>query len=255
MVIKTFTDRVIYDDFQSIDLMESREHNSIIEIDYSGNRYPDKDDPVLLRYDLNTHELKFLADANNSGVNIYVEEYNLETDTLTLTHELCGEYWDVYVDGVEQDIIIEGNVINTDISTGILTITYCGGVTTEQNDGSSEDVINQDGEVDVDRLSTKILYEKILQLEKEIHDVKKQNEILNSKKIKTDQITVESNQINLEYEPIDGKLIGIVYAFIKDTKSYFPVSGYTIDGKTMAFEPADELNDLIIMVSYEYYKS
>lgn len=259
-------------------------HNNFVVVTNSEGQYPNKVDPVILRFDQNVNEWILVADKTVVDFGYLKELIEIKDNDVFLHKEpLDRVIWDVFILDENKSIIKTVDpkefFLSSNYLVGLnpykgqtLSLMYAYGEKEESGeiirvdnpiDGTyynqTVDVLTYDGPYDMNDILVDITYpggnsyfDSIML--KRIKELDSAVELLNSRKLyTTTKILIENNSIKLPYKPI-GSIVhdmALLY-FTNDVNDNDIIMEVTCNvvGNNVMFDESDELNGHYAVVTY-----
>lgn len=259
-------------------------HNTFVVVTNSENHYPEREDPVILRFDQNENEWVLVADKTIIDFGYVKETIDILDNDVFLNHIPLDEIvWDVYIIDennnivktiLPREVLVSGNLISglKEYIGKTLSLMYSFGkvngtnvILKHDNPNSggyynqTVDTLNYDGPYDMNDILTDIAFpdtnsyfdKVILKRIKEMSDA---IELINSRKLYvTDRILIIDNKIKLPYKPIGTIVHNMANIYMTnnndDKTIVFEVTCIVIDND-VTFDELDEINGYYAEVTY-----
>ena len=259
-------------------------HNTFVVITNSENHYPEREDPVILRFDQNIGEWILVADKTVLEFGYLKETIDIYDDDAFLEKQpLDNIVWDVYILNTNGDIIKTLNskelLVTGNLLTGLkeyigntLSLMYAFGNVNETTNSTKVDrpiettyynqtidVMTYDGPYDMNDILTDIDYpegnsyfDKII-LDR-IRELDRAVELMNSRKLYTIEKTlIENNKIKLPYKAIGSVVHDMALIYLTndiDDKTIIVEVTCSVLNNEIIFDESDVLDGYYAVVSY-----
>lgn len=259
-------------------------HNTFVVVTNSENHYPDREDPVILRYDQNVSEWILVADKT-------VLEFGYAKETIDITDNdlflektpLDGIIWDIFIINTNGDIIktltskellVTGNLLTglKEYIGNTLSLMYAFGNINEttsiikiDNTINNEyynqtiDTMSYDGPYDMNDILTDVTfpsansYFDTVILDR-IQEMDRAIELMNSRKLYTIEKTlIENNKIRLLYKAIGSVVHDMSLIYLTndvDDKTIIMEVTCSVMNNEIIFDEIDDVNGYYAVVSY-----
>ena len=259
-------------------------HNTFVVVTNSENHYPDREDPVILRYDQNISEWILVADKT-------VLEFGYAKETIDITDNdlflekapLDGIIWDIFIINTNGDIIktltskellVTGNLLTglKEYIGNTLSLMYAFGNINEttsiikiDNTTNNEyynqtiDTMSYDGPYDMNDILTDVTfpsansYFDTVILDR-IQEMDRAIELMNSRKLYTIEKTlIENNKIRLPYKAIGSVVHDMSLIYLTnniDDKTIIMEVTCSVMNNEIIFDEIDDVNGYYAVVSY-----
>jgi hypothetical protein len=257
-------------------------HNDFVVITNSEERFPNKVDPVILRYDQNIGEWVLVADKTVIDFG-YLKELIEIKDNDVFLHKspLDRVIWDVFILDENKHIIKiidpKDFFLNNNYLLGLnpykgqtLSLMYAYGEREENGEiirvdnptvgtyyNQELDILTYDGPYDMNDILVDIVYpdgnsyfDSVIL--KRIKELDAAVELLNSRKLyTTNKLLIKNNSIKLPYKPIGSVVhdIALIY-FSNDSNDIIMEVTCSVVGNYLIFDELDGLNDHYAVVTY-----
>lgn len=259
-------------------------HNTFVVVTNSEEHYPERVDPVILRFDQNQNEWLLVADKTILDFGYVKETIDIIDNDVFLSHIPLDEIiWDVYIIDennnivktiIPKEVLVSGNLISglKEYIGKTLSLMYSFGKVNGTNtiikhdNPNSGGYYNQvvdtmvyDGPYDMNDILTDIVFpdtnsyfDKVIL--KRIEEMSDAIELINSRKLYvTDRILIANNKIRLPYKPIGSIVHNMANVYMtnnnEDKTIVFEVTCIVIDND-VTFDELDEINGYYAEVTY-----
>ena len=259
-------------------------HNTFVVVTNSEGHYPERVDPVILRFDQNQNEWLLVADKTILDFGYVKETIDIIDNDVFLSHIPLDEIiWDVYIIDennnivktiIPKEVLVSGNLISglKEYIGKTLSLMYSFGKVNGTNtiikhdNPNSGGYYNQvvdtmiyDGPYDMNDILTDIVFpdtnsyfDKVIL--KRIEEMSDAIELINSRKLYvTDRILIANNKIRLPYKPIGSIVHNMANIYMTnnndDKTIVFEVTCIVIDND-VTFDELDEINGYYAEVTY-----
>ncbi len=259
-------------------------HNAFVVITNSENHYPEREDPVILRYDRNLNEWVLVADKKIQDFGFLTETIDIiDNDVFLNKIPLDGIIWDIYILD-ENGIIIKSLLpkdllLTNNLLTGLreyigktLSLMYSFGNNNEpleiiKNDNPFDqkyynqtvDIMKYDGPYDMNDILTDALYPNSNSyfdavILARVREMEKAIRTINSRRLMTtDRILIVDNKITLPYKPIGTIVHDMAMLYLNDDigdKLVAMEVTCMVDGNNVIFDELDDVNGYYAVVTY-----